>query len=817
MHHKASGRQGPFSERSGGGRVLTRVIAAATLASSFTAAAEVDFPHQVVPILRQHCSKCHMGDAKKGGFSMNTRESLMEGSENGPVLEAGKADLSRFLEVLHSQDKSERMPPKGARVPEDQVAVLREWINGGLTWESGFTFGKEAYEPPLKPRRPELPAVAGGRQNPVDRLIDDYFRENKITRPQPLDDAGFIRRVMMDLVGLLPAPEEVDAFVADSSPDKRERLIAAVLARDTDYAEHWLSFWNDLLRNDYQGTGYIDGGRKPVTKWLYESLVSNKPYDKFARELLAPPNDESRGFIDGIQWRGNVNASQVREVQFAQSVSQTFLGLNMKCASCHDSFVDRWKLDQAYGLAAIYATGPLEIARCDKPTGKMAKAGWIFPELGDIDPAAPQPERLKQLAGLMTHPDNGRFTRTIVNRLWHRMMGRGIVHPVDAMDTAPWNEDLLDYLAVRFADDGYDLKKCLALIVSSQAYQSQSVTLEQSADPKVFRGPLPKRLSAEQFVDAVWKLTGTAPDRTAPGIPRSTKDLPSLTAKWIWSHPGAAGPTPVGETIVLGTELELSEEPLSARAVFIADNEAEVYVNGVHVASEKEQPEGPRQHGLDLVSQLKVGRNTVIAVVRNGGRTPNGAGFIMQANVLTPSGGKITLGTGPSWKWTATLPDDRGRFARAPQDWKPAVEVSSAGVWNRFVAGMAEKLQPPSVQTMVRASLVNSDLLMRALGRPNREQIVSMRPDNITTLEAIDLANGEVLAGLLKKGAESIGREKMPAGALVDVVFMRALGRKPSPAEKTLLASGTSGNPSPQAVEDLLWTVLLLPEFQFIR
>ncbi len=799
------------------GRKAFPAIGLGVLLSVLPAGAEVDFAHQVVPILREHCAKCHMGDAHKGGFSMNTRESLLTGSEDGVVLEAGKADASRFLEVLHSQDKDERMPPKGARVPEEKIAVLREWINGGLAWENGFTFGKDAYEPPLKPRRPELPPVVGGRQNPVDRLIDDYFREHKITRPQPLDDAGFIRRVMLDLVGLLPAPEEVEAFVADGTPDKRERLVAAVLARDTDYAEHWLSFWNDLLRNDYQGTGYIDGGRTGITKWLYESLVSNKPYDQFARELLAPPTNESRGFIDGIQWRGSVNASQVREVQFAQSVSQTFLGLNMKCASCHDSFVDRWKLDQAYGLAAIYATGPLEIARCDKPTGRMAKAGWIFPELGDIDPNAPQPERLKQLAGLMTHPDNGRFTRTIVNRLWHRLMGRGIVHPVDAMDTAPWDEDLLDYLAVRFADDGYDLKKCLALIVSSQAYQSQSVVLEQGADPKIFRGPLPKRMSAEQFVDAVWKLTGTAPATTAPGIPRSTKNLPALGAKWIWSYAGAAGPAPVGETIVLGTELELSEEALSARAVFIADNEAEVYVNGVHVASEKELPEGPKQHAMDLGPQLKLGRNTLIAVVRNGGVTPNGAGFIMEAHILTQSGGKITLATGPSWKWTATLPDARGRFSHAPQDWKPAVEVSSAGVWNRFMTGMAEKLQPPSAQMMVRASLVNSDLLMRALGRPNREQIVSMRPDNITTLEAIDLANGEVLAGLLKKGAENIGSEKLPPGDLVDALFMRALGRKPTAGEKSALAASMGGTPTPQSVEDLLWLVLLLPEFQFVR
>jgi hypothetical protein len=473
--------------------------------------AEVDFAHQVVPVLKEHCAKCHMDTAKKGGFSMNTRESLLEGSENGSVVEPGNADDSILIESVLSDDKTERMPPKGPRVPADQVEVLKKWIDEGMKWEPGFSFGKLAYEPPLKPRRPELPPVVDGREHPVDRILDRHFAEKKITRPEPIGDAEFIRRLTLDLTGLLPDPAAVDAFVADKSPGKRAKLIELTLARDTDYAEHWLAFWNDLLRNDYQGTGYIDGGRRQITKWLYQSLVSNKPYDQFARDLLAPPNDESRGFIDGIQWRGRVNASQVREIQFSQSISQTFLGLNMKCASCHDSFVDRWKLDEAYGLAAIYAEKPLEIARCDVPTGRMAKPGWIFPELGEVDANAPRPERLKQLAGLMTHPENGRFTRTIVNRLWHRLMGRGIVHPVDAMDTEPWNADLLDYLAVRFAEDGYDLKKALAFIASSQAYQSESVVTKEGEDLALFRGPLAKRMSAEQFVDAVWSLTGTAP------------------------------------------------------------------------------------------------------------------------------------------------------------------------------------------------------------------------------------------------------------------------------------------------------------------
>ncbi len=782
--------------------------------------AEVDFAHQVVPVLKEHCAKCHMDTAKKGGFSMNTRESLVEGSENGAVVELGKSHESLLIESILSDDKTERMPPKGPRVPAEQVEVLKKWIDEGMKWEPGFSFGKLSYEPPLKPRRPELPPVVDGREHPVDRILDRHFAENEITRPQPIGDAAFIRRLTLDLTGLLPDPAAVDAFVADKSPGKRAKLIELTLSNNTDYAEHWLSFWNDLLRNDYQGTGYIDGGRRQVTKWLYESLVSNKPYDQFARDLLAPPSDGSRGFIDGIQWRGRVNASQVREIQFSQSISQTFLGLNMKCASCHDSFVDRWKLDEAYGLAAIYAEKPLEIARCDVPTGRMAKPGWIFPELGEVDPAAPKPERLKQLAALMTHPDNGRFTRTIVNRLWQRLMGRGIVHPVDAMDTEPWNADLLDYLAVRFVDDGYDLKKALAFIASSQAYQSQPVVIKEGEDLALFRGPLAKRMSAEQFVDAVWSLTGTAPAKTAAGIPRAVPNKGGgLEARWIWSDATASTSAPGGHTVTLGTEVVLPALPTSARAVFIADNSASIFVNGNPVLQEPPGAEAPLPRNIEL-KHLRPGKNSIIVVARNGDSTPNPAGFIFQANLVVPGAGPVVVASGPSWKWTATVPDAKGRFASPPADWQAAALVANQNVWDSFTSGLADGLNAGGgggAGPMVRSALVSSDLLMRALGRPNREQIVSMRPDNITTLEAIDLANGELLAGLLRKGATAWHASKAPTPELVDTVFMRALGRRPTPAEKSGLVAELGANPSAQTIEDLLWMVLLLPEFQFVR
>ena len=109
------------------------------------------------------------------------------------------------------------------------------------------------------------------------------------------------------------------------------------------YADHWLSFWNDLLRNDYEGTGYIDGGRQQITPWLYDALLTNKPLGQFVRDLIEPAAG-AEGFVKGIVWRGSVNASQRPPIQAAQNLAQVFLGINLKCASCHDSFVSQWKL-----------------------------------------------------------------------------------------------------------------------------------------------------------------------------------------------------------------------------------------------------------------------------------------------------------------------------------------------------------------------------------------------------------------------------------------------------------------------------------------
>jgi len=411
-----------------------------------------------------------------------------------------------------------------------------------------------------------------------------------------------------------------------------------------------MTFWNDLLRNDYAGTGFITGGRRQITGWLHRSLVENKPFDLFVRELIAP-NEESRGFVDGIVWRGTVNASQTVPIQFAQNVGQTLLGINLKCASCHDSFVDRWTLKQTYDFAAIASKDSLELHRCEKATGQMASPGWMFDELGQVDPAAPPAKRLEQLATLVTHSDNGWLSRNLVNRLWARLMGRGIVHPVESLRLPPWNENLLEFLAADLVANDWNVKKVLETICTSETYGAATPAAADSlaTGKYVFRGPLPRRMTAEQFSDAVWQLTGTAPDKADAVVSRSA----------------------------------------------------------------------------------------------------------------------------------------------------PSQETT---------------------QPMVRAALVKATPLMAALGRPNRDQVVTSRPSDLTTLEAIQLANDGALAAEFLRGGEKILAEHGPGAAgITSWIFDAALCRKATSGEAAAARDLLGETPTRETVADLLWAVVMLPEFQLVR
>ncbi len=249
----------------------------------------VSFATDIKPILQVSCVRCHGRGRSRGGFSIETRELLLKGGEDGQAVVLGKSAESHLIAMVAGLDPDEVMPKKGSRLTSAQVGLLRAWIDQGLPWDADVTFAKA---PPrnLTPRAPELPATTDAAANPVDRLLRRISRRMKRRLPPRTDDRTFIRRASLDIVGLLPSPFEVRTFVTDTRSDKRERLVARLLQDDGRYATHWLSFWNDLLRNDYRGTGYIDGGRKQISAWLYASLG-----EQSAVRSVRPRADRSLG------------------------------------------------------------------------------------------------------------------------------------------------------------------------------------------------------------------------------------------------------------------------------------------------------------------------------------------------------------------------------------------------------------------------------------------------------------------------------------------------------------------------------------------
>ena len=782
----------------------------------------VDFGREIQPLLEQSCLQCHGRGRDKGGFRLDSRTTLLRGGDSGAAVVPGDSAASPLIALVQGFDPDSVMPKKGTRLTPVQIGLLRAWIDQGLTWDANVTLGRT--EPKnLLPHEPVLPP-GESTDNPLDRLLAPYFAARQFHPSAPVSDRVFARRVYLDVIGMLPPPAELDRFEADSAPDKRARLVRTLLADNAAYAQHWLTFWNDALRNDYRGTGYIDGGREQITGWLYSALATNMTFDRFVADLVDPPPGAT-GFTKGIVWRGVVNASQTPEMQAAQNISQVFMGVNLKCASCHDSFINDLTLADAYGLAGIYAGHTLEMVQCDKPTGKQAELRFLYPELGALDAGADKTARLRRLAQVITGPRDARLTRTIVNRLWQRFLGRGLVEPVDEMEKAPWNADVLDWLAADLTARHYDLKETIFRILTSRAYQLPAVSWrEQDGADYVFRGPLVRRLTAEQFCDAVSSVTGVWPNQSAAQINfnlgRSNAPAASqFPAQWVWSRTNAIQAAPPG-TVYFRKTFTLPQLPTVAFALATADNSYTLYVNGHKAGAGNTHTQ---IDALNLQSLLVAGENTIAVSAVNGGDGPNPAGLFVYLYLRRESPGAppevLDLGTDASWSQTEAKFRNWEKSAPATTgtNWHPVVVQGpmGSGPWP-LTAQFESALATPAEMGRIRASLVNADPLMVALGRPNREQVVTTRPSAATTLQALELTNGQELAGRLKAGAEKILAEPAAPEALVARVYTRALGRPPGLAELPL-ALDLLGRPvQPAGVEDLLWAVTMLPEFQLI-
>jgi cytochrome c553 len=825
----------------------------------------IDFATDVQPILERSCARCHARGRNKGGFSIESREMLLKGGDNGPAVVPGRSDESELVALVAGLDPENVMPQKGSRLTEEQIGILRAWIDQGASWAPGVSFAR-AGPRNLDPRRPAL-TTTDSRVHPIDRLLGSYYAAHDIPPSSRADDRALIRRMYLDVVGRLPAPDAVRAFVADARADKRTRLVRRLLADRVGYAEHWLTFWNDLLRNDYRGTGYIDGGREQITAWLYSALVTNVPFDRFVAHLVDPVPG-SAGFSKGIVWRGVVNASQTPEMQAAQNIAQVFMGVNLKCASCHDSFVNDWQLSDAYGMASIYADEPLEMVECDKPTGETSKVKFLYPQVGAIDPAAQKPERLKQLATALIGERNGRLSRTFVNRVWARVMGRGLVEPVDDMEREAWHPDLLDWLAEDFVASGYNAKALIERILTSDAYQRAAVDLPDGGDGYTFRGPAIRRLTAEQFVDALGGVTGVwqaAPAGDFDFTVAGTDGAPPVRGRWIvrpsgnarghvrqsnpapgFSRTGSAArnfsqtPAPTtaagpGETTTVASpwfargRFSLDGEPATAHVLVGADRPYVLYLNGQKVADQK-KPSAARL--IDIGPHVQRGANLIALAVglpaEDSDTSPAAAAsardaLFTQVLIRRRFAASAPIETldlpGRSWRLSPAAEEGWEQSTFEDAAWTPASErPARTSPSTELRTALARALATAGRVGRTRAALTVADPLTTALGRPSREQVVTSRATPATTLQALELLNGGTLAEYIGRAAGELMAESAGSPAsMVDLVYLRALGRAPTEAEARTCRAMLGATLERAGVEDLLWSIAMLPEFQLIH
>lgn len=356
--------------------------------------------------------------------------------------------------------------------------------------------------------------VAFAPRNVVDTLVRKKWRGLGIAPSPTATDAEFLRRATLDVTGALPTPAEVRAFLADTSADKRDRLVDRLLDSER-YAIFWAGKWGDLLRNKQQGAAFKESSEK-FAAWIRAAFAKNMPFDQFARELLAVTGE--RKDHPQIDWYRQLNSSQNR----VEDVSQVFLGLRVSCANCHNHPFERISQNDYWQFAAFFARmdampyGPVDKIGI-KPEGDVTNPRTVLP----VKPKAfggPELDYVKgedpraKLAEWMTRRDNPYFARAISNRIWAHYMDRGLVEAVDDMRATnpPSNPELLDALAGELADHGYDLKHLTRLILKSRVYGlSVMPRPENAADSQNYARHYPRRLPAQVLLDALSTATGT--------------------------------------------------------------------------------------------------------------------------------------------------------------------------------------------------------------------------------------------------------------------------------------------------------------------
>lgn len=381
--------------------------------------------------------------------------------------------------------------------------------------------------PETPPRRP-TPADLASR---IDQRLEARFQSDGIKPAPRADDAEFLRRASLDITGRIPRPAEVHEFLADTSADKRAKLIDQML-EEPRFAVHFANVWRAELLPETAASAQAVLFQNGFQNWLVRQFRAGTRYDRMARELLTVPITRDREGEPGLRDPERPNplaffaVKEAKPENMASAVGRSFLGIRLECAQCHDHPFAKWTQEQFWAQSAFFAGisnrgglfGPLSETPDRRELTLPGKSKMVRAEFLDGGKAkftGGQSSRLA-LAEWVTAPDNPYFARATVNRMWAHFFGIGLVNPVDDFrdDNPPSDPALLDDLARAFVDSDFDLAFLIRSICRSEAYQRTSARTHPSQDGTRLPARMPvKALTGEQFFDSLALATGYRDDQ----------------------------------------------------------------------------------------------------------------------------------------------------------------------------------------------------------------------------------------------------------------------------------------------------------------
>jgi hypothetical protein len=360
--------------------------------------------------------------------------------------------------------------------------------------------------------------------NDVDRFVQAKLDAAGVAAGSLASDEAFLRRIYLDTIGLTPTAAQVAEFLADPRPDRRGRLIDSLLDQPG-WADNWVGYWQDVLAENPNIINPTLNNTGPFRGWIYESLLDNKPLDRFATELSLMEGSLRYGGPAGFAMASENDAPMAAK---AHILGRAFLAMEMQCARCHDAPFHPYKQEDLFNMAAMLSRGPLTLPKTStvpvdpaaqksliitislKPGQKIVPR-WPIDEYfqGELPREFMEnpSDAREEFALRMTSPQNTRFARVMANRLWQKYLGRGLFEPIDDWTgVAPEQGELLDFLARELITHDYDQKHIARLIFHSHTYQREPTSDLDAA--KTFAAPLRRRMTAEQILDSLYTAAG---------------------------------------------------------------------------------------------------------------------------------------------------------------------------------------------------------------------------------------------------------------------------------------------------------------------